>query len=1585
MPFDPSAARSSTIFSDNPDYAVAWICYINGIEVPIVGFNLNYGVWQIPQFQIHMLPDVQLQRLGSEDRVQVAIFYLDYWVDPRKPEFRLLCDGEIIGWNWSNVTGQRTLSFQCIAHAQIFQQLYFFYMTNVDDIVAAQDPVIRSTGLATPGTGLLYPYALFHQGLVISDSELNEINRPRTGGTPSNPGTGTAQAPTGDDDTGEAARATAPIQAPYELVYNVIKGIISKQVPDARRALPMMNFFARWVRTTRFHNRWVRLPIFEDPDVLANRQGCFPIFNAARNDTALLAMQHMSSQIANSGPIWNTIQQLLNYVYMEVAMIPNPACVRVTLGSVASAVSPTDGTTGASPPTLAELANEAASRLTPAQIFQLAEQTSVAQANPGQQDRLRAAFQTLTRVRTAQAATPADTAQQARTVAIQNVRNILGGSSPIVQQVQQALDRLFQPAVTTAAATNPTGTNTTPTPSSPTTVGTASEVGPSDGMILGLLENTTALIEQRPRNSTGRDTFEERAHQIADQIRTALRSNVSIDPQVIADAGLTSTPTTAEDVSEADITAALRRQNALFQQGVETGPPDAPAPHAEVGVDPRQPIRLAQYFVKPQFLFGIPPHCNVVFPSMMDAWSGDENYINQVTRIYINDAVMTRLLRADHGTNHHFMLHALTVGWPQEAGDLMHHHVAGSGQGDGQAAAAGARDSGRNLLIWPEEYYKGPVTGRLEMSSWLQSLLQFRNANANSNNDLDPPSSQSNSPRPATNDVNAQISPTAPVPIIPGSTTPQTTTAAVTVAGTDQAPTTGTGQGALTYGRRILVGRETRISLNGAPEMRFWMGQFTRTLERTDTRGRVVGTSQLLQNGLAPEKWLPPRKTQLWPFPVQPTDARRRGRQPRRTSDTPLVEKINITLHLLMEAVQNSLGSSLTRDQLFAITFGFFWNAFTEGAVDHMLTWGFGNQKQYSSSAYGFWTINPTDRQPYVAAENPRDGAQRFVSKNVNNFTEPVQILTGRPPSSPRLRQFFQEHFTAEETAFWSRVAPIRPDFFYPALGFYKYYDSERDLNDGNDDLRRAAVGLRNIAGMKARFRQQFDYAKQHPVSDFREFYAEVPHRSLVTAEDLAFLRNQANNVSPNARVVSRPTRRIMVNNVAPETAGGGTNVAGSQGPGVTRTTVDNTTGTAQTNSPTAPTTHETATDAVENEDEQAAEPFAKMFQIYAQYEFFRQRYYQRQAGAQLRFNPYLVPGFPSIVFDSMTHRFHCVGYIQTINHAGMATPNPTLGTSFSLVAVRTFPEFMNDVRNDAELFATRVTSAPAEVVDEIRGIIQDETQAEIFYQRLFHGGARPNSLPAAFHWTQAVGYARGVGVIPISITGESVADTVARDRAIANAAATQGTDEEVGVENTQRNPTSGTASAQVGGVSSEGQRTVEHNIDPNEALSPLPNIYQDCFDNYHIAMQMCARPICTLNEYIRFLHAGQTIGDLMSKDPPIVEGELHDYSYAKVQETDVVALGTNPDGSRRAVRGVSERQPAVYYRRIYRLRPGPGPEGSLRPPSVEERGYGNGPPFTPSPISRGVPETYPQTRQSWDDVLVAYANKVRLLLRPST
>jgi len=506
----------------------------------------------------------------------------------------------------------------------------------------------------------------------------------------------------------------------------------------------------------------------------------------------------------------------------------------------------------------------------------------------------------------------------------------------------------------------------------------------------------------------------------------------------------------------------------------------------------------------------------------------------------------------------------------------------------------------------------------------------------------------------------------------------------------------------------------------------------------------------------------------------------------------------------------------------------------------------------------------------------------------------------------------------------------------------------------------------------------------------------------------------------------------------------------------------------------TAPTTTTTTTTPVTaggDEELPANEKFANLFRLYAQYEYLRQRYMQKNGAVQLKFNPYVLAGFPGIAFDRATTSEHISGYVYTVNQAAMGK---SMSTSVSLTCVRTLPEMLSDIRNDCERFSERLIAAPAEMIPEVRRVIQNEEQAEIFYQRLFYGGPRRGNAPAAFFFNRALGYTRGLDVEAITIEAteeviqvppeqSSVPEGERRDLLSLRARRANMTDTDPAARTldgdinvlerrlleTHPNPSAdvrrlqgelATARAErerlgygeVGGLAlfnnhdnvasarrfhdnrveqlrtqlrdrvrnertdvpdlahdpngpaapspeptTQTRRTVSHSIDPNEALTPLPNtIYTDAFDNHHIAMQMCSRNVCSLTEYIRFWHGGRTLGDLLSSGD--VEGPENEFSYGVTVERDVIAQGPISGGPREVTVGQATRYIAVFYQRIFRLRPGPG-----EPPGEAERGYTEA--ATPSATTAGVSGEYPQSRADWDSVLLAYRRKARSRLSPST
>lgn len=287
----------------NVAYQNAWLVYINGIEVPVSSVSITYGVWQIPQADIVMVPEAILQRLGSRDRVSVQVFYCDQWIRPSKPEFRLLFDGEIIGWSYVNVQRSRSISFTAIDYIQIFTHLFFFFMSSVNELAIGttfKDIGVFANGVTVPGFGPLWPYSLFAEGVMPVESSGNA----------------------------QDVVTHSLIQQPIDYVYNVVRGLLGNYPGTS---VPAAQFFAPWARRTLFANRFVALPYLESKQ--PNR-GLFPILKAVQADWAVAAVARMTESIGSSGHIYGVFEEILKVLMMEIAMIPTAPAVQINLSDL---------------------------------------------------------------------------------------------------------------------------------------------------------------------------------------------------------------------------------------------------------------------------------------------------------------------------------------------------------------------------------------------------------------------------------------------------------------------------------------------------------------------------------------------------------------------------------------------------------------------------------------------------------------------------------------------------------------------------------------------------------------------------------------------------------------------------------------------------------------------------------------------------------------------------------------------------------------------------------------------------------------------------------------------------------------------------------------------------------------------------------------------------------------------------------------------------------------------------------------------------------------------------------------------------
>jgi hypothetical protein len=287
-------------FSASSLNQAAWLVYINGLEIPVSRVDVTCAVGQPSTISLKMFPHQLLQKIGSEDRLQVAVFYLDqHWI-PEHPEFCLLGEFEITGWGYSNSGYGRSLQLNGVSHLNIFSQLHFFFISSLEDIVTSLSVEGTDTSSASV-VKPIYPASLFNEGLTNS---------------------------TGEDQF---------IKRPIDFVWNIFKAFLlpvatGKEDPTATEpntntlaptaaSAPGKNFYSRWLKMTNFHRRWAALPLLED----SKAEGCFPLLKAAQETQVLESIkQSIGQSIGNAGTAWDLLQQVFNYMLMEIITIPSP-------------------------------------------------------------------------------------------------------------------------------------------------------------------------------------------------------------------------------------------------------------------------------------------------------------------------------------------------------------------------------------------------------------------------------------------------------------------------------------------------------------------------------------------------------------------------------------------------------------------------------------------------------------------------------------------------------------------------------------------------------------------------------------------------------------------------------------------------------------------------------------------------------------------------------------------------------------------------------------------------------------------------------------------------------------------------------------------------------------------------------------------------------------------------------------------------------------------------------------------------------------------------------------------------------------
>lgn len=292
-------------FTSEKPREVSFLVYFNGIETPAEAVSVRMAAGSLPEATINVLPDVELRRLGAEDRIQVQIFYLDDVYSAQMglaSDYRLLFEGDIVGWRYSNTARGRQMSFNAVNHLKILDELRPFFMTGLDSLAVgaaktADGKLVGGAALAQAGP--LFPSSILYSGL---DLEAKKM-----------------------------------IRRPYDLVENTLRACIGLDEQEKFASVPAVNFFAQYVRRTGLHNRFVPSPILEidhmrlEDDI----EGVFPILRYVRFQDTLETLQQRMNQM-QGGSMLRILQDLFARMYYELLAITTAPIAQVSFSKSGS-------------------------------------------------------------------------------------------------------------------------------------------------------------------------------------------------------------------------------------------------------------------------------------------------------------------------------------------------------------------------------------------------------------------------------------------------------------------------------------------------------------------------------------------------------------------------------------------------------------------------------------------------------------------------------------------------------------------------------------------------------------------------------------------------------------------------------------------------------------------------------------------------------------------------------------------------------------------------------------------------------------------------------------------------------------------------------------------------------------------------------------------------------------------------------------------------------------------------------------------------------------------------------------------------
>lgn len=507
-------------FSDNYPHAGSFVSYLNGIEVPIRSVDVHMAVNTNPSATVELVPDPIMQRIGAEDRMELAVFYLDdvYPAIDKKgspPDFRLLYEGEITGWSYTNSPLGRRIGLNAVGFLQVLDDLYPYFISGPESLALSTFSNPTGNEATFPTNPLCFPWNRFFYGFDVNEDKL--------------------------------------IRRPYDLILNILDACMGVEAQKALGSVVTTNFYARYMRRVGFANRFLPSPLIETEILKQNEEtGVFPILRAVRDTEIVETLARGAAQPGAGASIWGTLQQMFLRMYYETLCIT--------------------------------------------------------------------------------------------TAPIAQVNRVPGSEN--------------------------------------------------NGVVLGKPKFKIPTDPEKEKQE--RRQIEE---QIEKDIETALER---VEHDLVLEIG----------ADHPDFYSRLNQKEVEIREAYESLIPQKPD-------DAQKPNCLLNYVTKPQWLFGVAPSCNVVFPSMVQEFRFEEDYKHQPTRLYVNDMWYAELTGVNDPAEQ--AMATLRAGYPEQVQRELakRYGIAEAGVSGNPAV------SGKNFIVWPEEFYKGPQPASIRLPNWFQMLAQF--------------------------------------------------------------------------------------------------------------------------------------------------------------------------------------------------------------------------------------------------------------------------------------------------------------------------------------------------------------------------------------------------------------------------------------------------------------------------------------------------------------------------------------------------------------------------------------------------------------------------------------------------------------------------------------------------------------------------------------------------------------------------------------------------------------------------------------------------------------------------------------------